>query len=432
MPLHKKITAIVVFALCGFAGGWISQANATIIGSQYDTSVLTTGHNCFGSYNCESIGTGWTQTPDALSFYVTNWTASGAETVGLWSVGFAWACSINVGISHPLVAYTGWVTASLLHDSGSTNPQCGSAMNPALTYQVVTDMPTRGSSSAGADMAYELSNNPSFVGPAPTVTSIDSTSPSGTISSSSPLTITVSATIASADLASSTANGGTLRLFSWVGGIDTAFVSPSHSVSMVASGATTTTYTVNTDLPAGKFKIYASVYALDSYGAFGPTYAATTTFFTLNSSYFEHLVGTSTPANLAYKNAPCGITDVSGCIQNALAFLFYPTVSPGQAFTTVSSAAQGKFPFVYVYQLGAIRTSLLSSSSTAPTGLTINLWKIPNHATSTIELISQTKVAAVPFAGTIYTVLTWLIWLGMAEYIYYRVIRMHDVNTPPT
>jgi len=100
------------------------------------------------------------------------------------------------------------------------------------------------------------------------------------------------------------------------------------------------------------------------------------------------------------------------------------------AYCFFSDEARGKFPFVYVYQLGAIRTSLLSASSTAPTGLTVNLWKIPGQATSTIELISQTKVAAVPFSGTIYTILTWLIWLLMAEYIYVRVIKMHDTTTP--
>jgi len=425
MPLHKKITAIVVFAFCGFFGGYAGQAHAAYDG----IANISVSQTTCGGYACLVVSqTGGTSYDFAYAQYLWNGNIAGAVVTsnGTINHGTPWAWSGDFfGYSYMSThygRYDMWLATSACNqDGGSDNGIATPNASSCHWTHFYVDWQGSGGSPTDA-----------VIPPDPSVSRITSVSPSGTISSTSPLTITVSADIHAADVASSTANGGLLRIFSWVGGIDTAFQSPSHAFTVSAGGATTTTYQVNTDLPAGNFKIYASIYALDAYGAFGPTYSATTTFFTLNESYFQHLTGTTTPTNLAYKNAPCGITDVSGCIQNALAFLFYPTVSPGQAFTTVSSAAQGKFPFVYVYQLGAIRTSLLTASSTAPTGLTVNLWKLPNAATSTIELISETKVAAVPFSGTIYTVLTWLIWLGMAEYIYYRVIRMHDVNTPPT
>jgi len=419
MPLHKKITAVVVFALCGFLGGFISQAQAitsvSVSGGylSVDSSSIPTQRFYFmnsGTFSSVDRATALSKLVNCTDTSCAGFTSGNGYSVPYTFPGFS-------GASSYLGGTTGYYAFALDVD--------GSPFD-------ITTAPVKGTfyynGSVPSSVVLDSGGTPSD----PSVSSITSTSPVGTISSSSPLTIVIGADIHAADVASSTANGGLLRIFSWVGGVDTAFVSPSHAWTVTAGGATTTSYQVTTDLPAGNFKIYASIYALDQYGAFGPTYSATTTFFTLNSSYFEHLTGTSTPANLGYKNAPCGISDLSGCFQNAIAFLFYPSVSPGQAVSTVSSAAQGKFPFVYVYQLGAIRTSLLTASSTAPTGLTVNLWKLPNTATSTIELISATKVAAVPFSGTIYTVLTWLIWLGMAEYIYYRVIRMHDVNTPPT
>lgn len=126
---------------------------------------------------------------------------------------------------------------------------------------------------------------------------------------------------------------------------------------------------------------------------------------------------------------PCSITDISGCFENALSYLFYPTVNFATAF--VSIPIQQKIPFVYAYQINLMRQDLLSASSTAPASLTVSLWRLPgSSATTTLTLISEPMLAAVPFSSTIYAIITFLIWLGMAEYVYYRVIRMHDTHTP--
>lgn len=124
----------------------------------------------------------------------------------------------------------------------------------------------------------------------------------------------------------------------------------------------------------------------------------------------------------------CSLSSITGCIKNAFLWLFYPASDSIQKFTTIPYEA--KFPFVYVYQIQSIRNSLFSASSTAPTSVTVPLWKIGDAATSTITLLSKDMIEDVPFSSTIFFILTALIWFGMAEYIYYRVIRTHDTNTP--
>lgn len=410
MPLHKKITTVVVFALCGFLGGFVSQANAatsiTISGAAGHIAEYASMGNTFG---CVFTGNGIIDAGHDLGFNAggTAWIVYGGASLGV------------VGQFSPLISSPGYYTVI------GMNGGSGSCSAHYSDYAYIGAFYWDGSSA----------------GPPTTAsTTINSIAPSGTIASSSPITITITGALGTTDLASTTAAGNTVRLLSWVGGVDTSFISPSQSWTLSTDGSFTKTYQVTTDLPAGNFKIYASITSAGTYDCsaidtggvcvpIGGVNVATTTYFTLNSSYFEHITGTSTPTNL-YTPQPCGISDLSGCFQNALAALFYPKSSPGSTFAAISDEARGKFPFVYIYQLGAIRTSLLSASSTAPTGLTVNIWKIPGQATSTIELISQTKVASVPFSGTIYTVLTWLIWLLMAEYIYVRVIKMHDTTTP--
>jgi len=152
---------------------------------------------------------------------------------------------------------------------------------------------------------------------------------------------------------------------------------------------------------------------------------ATSTTLTASSSV---VFDTSSARSISNLPVACGLTDLGGCLQNMMTWLFYPTPDTIAQFSSIQ--LNGKFPFTYIYQIGQIRNDLLTSTTTVSTSLTVSLWKIGNAATSSIELISRNKVAAVPFSGTIYTVLTFLIWIMMAEYVYYRVIRIHDVTTP--
>jgi len=128
---------------------------------------------------------------------------------------------------------------------------------------------------------------------------------------------------------------------------------------------------------------------------------------------------------------PCGIDAIGGCVKNAFVWLFYPSESVLNALSSLTF--RGKFPFEYAYQIGDVRTALLSASSTASTSVTVKLWKLPYQATTTnITLLSRDLVAAVPFSGLIQGILAALLWFFTAEYVYHRIIKVHDSNTPNT
>lgn len=58
---------------------------------------------------------------------------------------------------------------------------------------------------------------------------------------------------------------------------------------------------------------------------------------------FENLTGLAT--------STCGITNVTGCVQNAMAFLFYPSTTALEKFKLLQESAKTRAPFGYVYIL---------------------------------------------------------------------------------
>lgn len=200
--------------------------------------------------------------------------------------------------------------------------------------------------------------------------------------------------------------------------------------SSISISATSTAYTLGSDMlfNARIIQNFANFDPFNASGTAPIVLAATSTSLAASSTV---TVNVGSAASLASLPAPsnCSLGNLVGCAETALTWTFYPTADTLSQFSSISLA--GKFPFAYIYQLGSIREALLSASSTAPTSLSIDLWKLPGAtSTTTLQLISQTQIAAVPFSGTIYLIMDALIWLGTAEYVYYRVIRVHDSVTP--
>lgn len=158
----------------------------------------------------------------------------------------------------------------------------------------------------------------------------------------------------------------------------------------------------------------------------------------LNSSLYRTVLDTEevsltelthtldTPRGLAeYPEFDCSWTSLSGCIKNAGIWLAYPSTENVDRFKSLSEDMKGRFPFAYAYGMNTLRTELFASTQTATStiGVTVNNF-------GTIEFLSKEKMEAVPYASTVRTILAWLLWLLAVEYIYYRVIRSHDNNTP--
>lgn len=119
---------------------------------------------------------------------------------------------------------------------------------------------------------------------------------------------------------------------------------------------------------------------------------------------------------------PCSISDLSGCFKNAFSYLFYPSQTVVEQFKTIDLS--DKSPFVYAYQINTLRQEMFSATPTGTTSIGVD---VPGFGTLTF--LSKTMIDAVPYSSTIKTLLGYLIWIMMAEYIYKRVMRIHDKTT---
>lgn len=121
----------------------------------------------------------------------------------------------------------------------------------------------------------------------------------------------------------------------------------------------------------------------------------------------------------------CSLTAMTGCIKNAFVWLFYPSPNSVEQFKSLNTDLQGKFPFAYAYQAPTLVSKLFTSSQTASSTVSVNVNNFGN-----ITFLSASMMSAVPYASTVRTIIGWILWILVIEYIYYRVIRSHDQNTP--
>jgi len=174
-------------------------------------------------------------------------------------------------------------------------------------------------------------------------------------------------------------------------------------------------------------------YDLNYYDPFGLN-GLDTSLYVMNLDATSTIVTTSsygiqdytTPRGLQeYPEYECSISSITGCLKNAGIWLFYPSPDSIEQFKSLPEALSGKFPFAYAFQINTLRQELVSASSTASSTIGVN---VPGFGE--ITFISEDMVASVPFTGTVRTILGWILWLLAIEYVYYRVIRSHDSQTP--
>jgi len=195
--------------------------------------------------------------------------------------------------------------------------------------------------------------------------------------------------------------------------------------------ATSTSYTLGSGTT-----FHAEIYQLyDGFNPFNQTgtppllLTSTSTQITATSTV---TVDSSDPRSLSGLPEPadCGLSAITGCIKNAAVWLFYPSSDSVDSFKGLSDTLSGKFPFAYAYGINAMRLELFEAAQTSTTTISLNFKIIPGHATSTLTLLSPTLLSNVPYSSTVKTILGWILWLLGVEYIYYRVLRSHDPNTP--
>ena len=142
---------------------------------------------------------------------------------------------------------------------------------------------------------------------------------------------------------------------------------------------------------------------------------------TTNPYAVQLISGVASSTSAQASSLPCSITDVSGCFSNALSYLFYPDQNTFTQFETLNTTISTKSPFVYVYQMQALRNEMFNATPTGTTTLSVNVIGF-----GTITFLSKSMIDSIPFEGVIYNLLIALLYFGCAEFLYYNVIKMHD------
>lgn len=137
---------------------------------------------------------------------------------------------------------------------------------------------------------------------------------------------------------------------------------------------------------------------------------------TISTSTRETFVGAPQPLD-------CSTLDIGCHIKNALVWLLYPSEESLEQFHNLT--LETKWPFSYAYEVGNLREELFTSVQTGTTTISVD---VPHFGRLTF--LSKALLEAVPYSSTIKIILGWIIWFMLMEYIYLRVIKVHDNNTP--
>jgi hypothetical protein len=102
----------------------------------------------------------------------------------------------------------------------------------------------------------------------------------------------------------------------------------------------------------------------------------------------------------------CSITDLAGCFQNAIVFLFYPSQSSLNDFSNLYDAIKDKPPFGYI---SAVQTSLQGINDTGTSVFTLETMPI-------LDTYIFTPVR---------TAIIWILWLAFIFMFYHRLKNIH-------
>lgn len=123
----------------------------------------------------------------------------------------------------------------------------------------------------------------------------------------------------------------------------------------------------------------------------------------------------------AFEYQPCGITELGGCIINALQFTFMPSDESVDRFMEINDALQVRTPFIYVYQIPDYWEMLYTSSTTQT--LTVSA---STTAFGTITFISEAQLDAIPLTNQVRTILGYLLWVATAFTLYRMAVSIFD------
>jgi len=118
----------------------------------------------------------------------------------------------------------------------------------------------------------------------------------------------------------------------------------------------------------------------------------------------------------------CGLTSLSGCLNNSMRFLFIPDAATISQFEATYNSLWEKAPFIYISQLPEIIDSLFTQTGgTFSIGIDTGLGEF--------TFFNAAQVAAVPNANTIKNLGAAFLWISLAFMFYRKTLAIHDKTT---
>lgn len=112
-----------------------------------------------------------------------------------------------------------------------------------------------------------------------------------------------------------------------------------------------------------------------------------------------------------------GTFSLAGCLE----YMFTPSANVFQAYSSLTQLLDTKAPFVFTNQIGDIRTAMFEAEQTGSTVISVTV-----DGFGEIVFLTRDMIEAVPFSGLIRNVLAALMYFLMAEFIYRKVLAIHN------
>jgi len=154
---------------------------------------------------------------------------------------------------------------------------------------------------------------------------------------------------------------------------------------------------------------------------FGTGTASSTWVALYNSGFvpFSVVSGAATDTTIY---SDCGLTALSGCLQNAALYLFAPSNDSISQFKSLTLA--NSVPFSYLYDFPNLVNDLQHPATT--TSLVIDIPTLGVVSSSTIRIFSPAMVTSLSFWPLIYNIFSWLLYLGTAYSLWLIIHQLHD------
>jgi len=104
-------------------------------------------------------------------------------------------------------------------------------------------------------------------------------------------------------------------------------------------------------------------------------------------------------------------------------FIFVPSEDSVNSVTDLWTEMQTKMPFVYVFQASDLMTGLYSGTASSIPALTLET------GIGDLTIISEAQVSAVPYVGTLRSLIGAGLWLMLFTLLYRKTLSVHDKQT---